>query len=476
MSTDVAADEEPRGLSRRSMLSRSAGVGIALSGTFTGLFGSGTAAAGATDRAGKAPQGAAGYGPLVDDPAGLLALPAGFSYTIVAQSGVTKLESGEPTPSDPDGTASFVRHGGNGSVLIVNHEVGGGEPDPVPAVKGFTYDPAAGGGTTTVEVDKHGKRVREYVSLAGTHNNCAGGKSPWRTWLTCEEAESLDGQTKPHGYVFEVDPYDMDANRDPKPIKALGRYAHEALVIDPDTGTIYLTEDAGNPNGLLYRWTPPEDALPLGKGVLRTLADDAGMLEALKASTLDGAHVPDLSVATSPGTTYRAEWVVVPDRDAKTVSTRKQFTDAQVTRSRKLEGMWWGDGGAYFVCSFARFTDGSAAQHDGQVWFLDPLEETIELKLHFAYTPADQDTDPDGPDNITVSAYGGLIIAEDGEGKQHLVGSTESGEPFLFARNDDPEDSEFTGPNFSHDKKILFANIQTPGYVLAIQGPFTKQR
>jgi secreted PhoX family phosphatase len=467
---------EPAGLSRRSVLTRSAtGVGIALTGSYAGLFGAAPAGAKGHPGNGKPPKGEVGYGPLVDDPAGLLALPAGFSYTLVAESGVTTLESGEPTPSDPDGTASFVRHGGNGSVLVMNHEVGGGEPNPVPRIPGFTYDPVAGGGTTNLEVDKDGNRLREYVSLAGTHNNCAGGKSPWDTWLTCEEAESLSGQSKPHGYVFEVDPYDQDANRDPKPIKALGRYAHEALVIDPDTGTIYLTEDAGNPNGLLYRWTPPEEALPLGKGVLRTLADDAGVYEALKASTLSGAHVPDLSVATEPGTTYRAAWVTVPDRDAKTVSTRKQFTNDQITRSRKLEGMWWGDGGAYFVCSFARLTDGSAAQHDGQIWFLDPLDETIELKLHFAYTPLDQDGDPDGPDNITVSAYGGLIIAEDGEGKQHLVGSTENGEAFFFARNDHPEDSEFTGPTFSHDKKILFANIQTPGHVFAIQGPFKKQ-
>ena len=478
MSPDLRFDDEAgSGLSRRSMLTRSAaGAGIALSGSLAGLFGSGTSPAGAQDRAGRAPKGAAGYGPLVDDPNGLLSLPAGFSYALVAQSGVTRLDSGEPTPSDPDGTASFVRHGGNGSVLVVNHEVSGGEPYPVPRTSGFTYDPAAGGGTTNVEVDKDGNRIREYVSLAGTHNNCAGGRSPWQTWLTCEEAESLTGQTKPHGYVFEVDPYDQDANRDPQPIKALGRYAHEALVIDPDTGTIYLTEDAGSPNGLLYRWTPPAQIMPLGKGALRSLSADAGVLEALKASTLGGAHVPDLSVATTPGTTIRAEWVAVPDRDATTLSTRKQFTNAQITRSRKLEGMWWGDGGAYVVCSFARLSDGSAAQHDGQVWFVDPLAETIELKLHFAYTPLDQDGDPDGPDNITVSAYGGLIIAEDGDGKQHLVGSTDSGQTFFFARNEDPEDSEFTGPNFSQDKRILFANVQSPGYVYAIKGPFRRQR
>jgi secreted PhoX family phosphatase len=476
MSTFTETDQTGGGISRRVALRRSAaGVGIALTGSYSGLFGAGGADAHAKGESAAA-AGEAGYGPLVDDPAGLLSLPEGFSYKIVAESGVTRLEGGEPTPSDPDGTASFVRRGGNGSVLVNNHEVNGSEPYKVPAVPGFVYDPAAGGGTTNIEVDDEGNRIREYVSLAGTHNNCAGGKSPWNTWLTCEEAESLSGQTKPHGYVFEVDPYDQDANRDPKPIKALGRYAHEALVVDPEAGTIYLTEDAGNPNGLLYRWTPPADALPLEKGVLRTLADDAGALDAMKASTLGGTHVPDLSVAVTPGTTYRVEWVTVPDRDARSLSTRKQFSASQVTRSRKLEGMWWGGGGAYFVCSFARTSDGSAAQHDGQIWFLDPLADTIELKLHFAYTPLDQDNDPDGPDNITVSAYGGVIIAEDGDGKNHLVGATPSGEPFFFARNDHPDDSEFTGPTFSPDKKILFANIQSPGHVFAIQGPFTRQR
>ena len=124
--------------------------------------------------------------------------------------------------------------------------------------------------------------------------------------------------------------------------------------------------------------------------------------------------------------------------------------------------MWWGDGGAYFVASFARTSDGSAAQHDGQVWFLDPGEDTIELKLHFAYTPSDQDSDPDGPDNITVSAHGGLIIAEDGDGKQHLVGATDGGEVFNFARNDFNE-SEFAGPTFSTDKKTLYASDPEPG-------------
>jgi len=471
-----SAPANDHGLSRRSVLTRSAaGLGIVLSGSLTGLFGAETDAAhgepGQVNGAGAAQQ--AGYGPLVPDPAGLLALPAGFSYSIIARSGVTKLDTGEPTPSDPDGTASFVRKGGNGDVLVNNHEVSGSEPFPVPHVAGFVYDDTAFGGTTTIEVDNTGNRVREYVSLAGTSTNCAGGKTPWDTWLTCEETEEIKG--KPHGYVFEVDPYDQDANRDPKPIKAFGRYAHESVVVDPRRGTIYLTEDATAPNGLLYRWTPPDEAHPLRHGSLRALAADAGTLEALTAFS-GGTLVRDLSVATEPGTTYEARWVPVPDRDATTVSTRKQFTDDQITRSRKLEGMWWGDDGAYFVASFARTSDGSAAQHDGQVWFIDPDAGTLELKLHFAFTPTDQDNDPDGPDNITVSAFGGLIIAEDGDGVNHLIGSTEGGEVFFFARNEDPENSEFTGPNFSHDKRFLFANVQSPGFVYAISGPFRRQR
>lgn len=467
--------ESDSAVSRRSLLTRSAasGVGIALIGNLNGLFGT-TAAAQVGGGRGK--PGAPGYGPLVPDPDGILSLPEGFTYTIVAQSGVTTLESGEKTPDDPDGMACFIRHGGNGSVLINNHEISGSEPNKVPPAPGFVYDAKAPGGTTTIEVDKDGNRVREYVSLAGTHTNCAGGRTPWETWLSCEETETIVAGGKRHGYVFEVDPYDQDANRDPKPIKALGRYAHESCVVDPHTGVIYLTEDASNPNGLLLRFTPPDEALPLGKGSLRELADDVGTLEAAKAFTLDGAHVPDLSVASEPGTTYRLEWVSIPERDATTTSVRKQFSNDQITRSRKLEGMWWGDGGAYFVASFARTSDGSAAQHDGQVWFLDPLDETIELKLWFAYTPDDQDSDPDGPDNITVSPYGGVIIAEDGEGRNHLVGSIDSGEVFFFARNELEGDNEFTGPTFSNNKKTLFACVQSPGHVFAIQGPFHKQR
>lgn len=454
-------------LSRRDVIARgtAGGLGLVLAGSLELLF-AGPAQAAA--------RGVIGYGPLVPDPAGVLSLPAGFSYKLVAESGVTTLDSGQKTPSDPDGTAAFHRRGG-GSVLVVNHEISGGEPDPVPPIPGFVFNPAVGGGTTTLEVDRDGRRVREYVSLAGTLNNCAGGRTPWDTWLTCEESEATVAGVK-HGFVFEVDPNDQDANLNPKPIRALGRFAHESVAVDPNEGIVYQTEDAGNPNGLFFRFTPPAISRLYGRGALKRLTDDAGKLEALRATTPDGQFVPDLSVAKTPGTRYRVVWVPVPDRTAATTPIRKQFAAGQVTRSRKLEGMWWDGDGTYFVASFARTSDGSAAQHDGQVWFFSPRKQTIELKLCFAYTPTDQDTDVDGPDNITVSPHGGVIIAEDGDGVNHLVGSNERGETFFVARNELDGDSEFAGPTFSENGRTLFANVQVPGRVYAITGPWKKLR
>jgi hypothetical protein len=148
-----------------------------------------------------------------------------------------------------------------------------------------------------------------------------------------------------------------------------------------------------------------------------------------------------------------------------------------VTGSRKLEGAWWADGGAYFVSSFARSSapDLSINEHDGQIWFYDPASESVTLQTLFGVNlDPDVDTDTyDGPDNITVSPYGGLVLAEDGKGIQHVMGVTDQGKAYPIARNE-LNDSEFCGPGFSADGRTLFVNIQSPGHVFAITGPWRR--
>jgi uncharacterized protein len=471
-------------VSRRTLLKSSAvALGVLGAGAVPGL----TLPVGALGAAAR--NGDGGFGPLQPDPAGLLDLPQGFAYSIVTQAGRPLAgQSGGIVPGRPDGTASFDGPWG-GVLLVNNHEQGATAPFPAVADPDFTYDPGTVGGTTTIFVDRHNDAVLEYVSLAGTFNNCAGGATPWGTWLTCEETEQRASGTiaKDHGYIFEVDPRDRDANRNPEPLTALGRFSHEAVVVDPWRGHLYLTEDANAPNGLLYRFTP--NRRPSSRHTLR----DGGVLEAM---SIPG--VTDLSTYSEVGTELPVAWKPVPDPSALVKgSTRKQFTyvdltnraapvtvpgeGGDITRSRKFEGAWWGNGRAFIVCSFARTNeagDWSLGAHDGQVWSYDPGRSTLRLEVFFPLNPDPSGTtadQPDGPDNITVNPWGGLFLAEDGLGDQHLVAVSESGEPFIFARNR-VSGSEFTGVNFSPDRQTLFANIQDDGYVFAITGPFGRLR
>ena len=471
-------------LSRRELLTRgsAAGVGIAFAGSLETLFGAAPAHA-----AKQTAAEAVGYGPLVPDPAGRLDLPQGFSYRVLSESGRPDSD-GLAIASKHDGMAAFPR-GGGGVRLVTNHEQDAANDGPrvVGPAGTPTFNPSAFGGTSTIEVDASGAVVSHRVSLAGTQTNCAGGRTPWGTWLTCEETEGTVAGVR-HGWVFEVDP--LGRHTSAAPITGMGRYAHEAVAVDPATMTAYLTEDASDPFGLFYKFVPTDDSGTPGS------YHRGGELFAMH---VPGVEDDDLSTVQRVGTTlHGVRWVPVPDPAATSVSVRRQFnhrpykrsvggaivlqggrTDGlDVTRSQKLEGAWFGDGAVFFVASYSRTggTDDGAAAHEGQVWKYDPRHETLVLDLVFT----GGDTRFDSPDNITVSPYGGgVVLAEDGDGDQLLVGTASNGLPFVLARNalnvgtgDDPEYSEFAGATFSDDGRTLYVNVQSPGLTYAITGPW----
>ncbi|WP_328988551.1 PhoX family protein [Kribbella sp. NBC_01245] len=426
------------------------------------------------------------FPPLVDDPKGLLALPPGFKYTVVTSAGETKLKTGQPTPGSHDGNAVF--NDGRNYLLIQNHEIGGNNALGVPQIEGTVYDPGVGaaGGCTVISVDRDGRNRGEWVGISGTLTNCAGGHTPWGTWLTCEETEGkANGTTrlKDHGYVFEV--WADGETAHPVPLKALGRYAHEALAVDKSRTHIYLSEDASGPNGLFYRWSAPA-GYRLGAQSWKDLANvDFGTYEAMAILGDDGKPIPDVAYLTSAQLLrpFRVAWVPVPDRDAVSVSCRKQLADGTVTRGKKFEGVFGTDEGVYVVNSYAKSgtsdlpTD--AVPHDGMVWFYSYKAKTIQLVTYFPENAAADKGDAakyfdynfDGPDNVTVTPWGSLVLAEDGNASSHILSSTPGGPTYAIARNM-LNDSEFCGPAFSADGRILFVNIQDPGLTLAITGPW----
>ena len=441
------------GIHRRSFIS---GVGsLVAAGSMARVIGSASPA--------RARAGFTGYGDLVPDPAGVLDLPPGFKYAILSREG-DPLSLAGIVPSNHDGMGSFSA-GFRGISLVRNHEVDLSDVEedaklPVPLLEGANYDPDGTGGTTTLLVGRDRKLLEHCVSLSGTLNNCGGGRSPWKTWLTCEETEDI--LSKPHGYIFEVDPRKAG---NPEPIVAMGRFAHEAVAFDR-RGVGYLTEDAGGPLGCVYRFVPNQ--LLGGKGSLHA----GGTLTAMAVSGVAG----DLSVVQEPGTTLPITWVPVANANpgADDATVREQAQAKGATPIRKAEGIWLGfDGTIWFVSSYAEGPDAEEADaatdavHAGQIWRLDPEGETIELVAFFP-----EGSPYDGPDNITAGPHGYAIACTDGEDDQWLVGIGNDGGTFPFAFNA-MNDVEFAGATFSPSGQTLFANIQEgPAITLAIWGPW----
>ncbi|MDT0344115.1 PhoX family protein [Streptomyces litchfieldiae] len=405
------------------------------------------------------------YGPLYpvkDEATGLelLRLPRGFEYISYGWTG-DLMSDGTRTPSAHDGMAAFRRRDGK-VALVRNHERGGYDG----AFTEPAYNPAAGGGTTNLVFDPDsGAFLESRGSLSGTIRNCAGGPTPWGTWLTCEETTEVGPDGTRHGYVFEV-PFDGDG--DPAPLKEMGRFSHEAVAVDPRTGIVYLTEDA-TPSGF-YRY------LPRRPGRLAA----GGELQMMVIETPGGGSYSTYTDGT--GVEYRTSWVTIPNPDYAPGETRPALQGSALGGAvfTRLEGAWWGNERVYIVST----SGGPTGQ--GQVFEYDPREERMEVL--FASPDASV---LNNPDNICVSPRGGIVLCEDGNAGEYLHGLTTDGEIFPFALNQvvipqggvpgksvapgDYSGSEWCGSTFEpRNGNWLFANAQNPGITFAITGPWRR--
>lgn len=377
------------------------------------------------------------------------------------------MTDGRPTPRAADGMGLFavsddiVR-------LVRNHE----DQDPpgvaIPLVsRELAYDPLAGGGTTTLELrlaaDGSPALLRDFVSLGGTTINCAGGITPWRSWLSCEETTFGRGRgwSVPHGYVFEV-PADADGPVRAEPIREMGRFTHEATAVDPATGFVFETEDYNRRSGF-YRYRPHTRGFLRGGGALEMLA-------------VRDEPQADLRTGQRPGEWREVEWVPIerpdpPEAERSATAVWREGFQAGGARFSRLEGCWYADRSIYFHA-----TNGGDAQL-GQVWRYVPGREALVLVFE---SPSEDVLA--GPDNLTVSPRGGILICEDNGGATHLRALSPSGEIFPLARNL-LNTREFAGACFTSDGRTLFVNLQGDtismgaghlGHTFAIWGPWER--
>ncbi|MEW6272198.1 MAG: alkaline phosphatase PhoX [Thermodesulfobacteriota bacterium] len=416
-------------------------------------------------------------GPLRRDPNGLLDLPTGFSYRVVSRTG-DAMGDGLRVPGAADGMGAFA--GPDGKTIVVrNHELvieqaSLGPYGPanellgkVPA--GKLYDagaagvPAMGGTTTFVWDTRTGELAAQWLSLAGTVRNCAGGPTPWGSWISCEESVVTPGgaYAREHGWNFEVPASPTPGLVEPVPLKAMGRFYHEAVAFDPASGCVFQTEDL--PDGLLYRFVPND----------RTRLAAGGRLQAFKAC--DCKHGIDLRNWTSReaaiGELINAEWVDLDDVESPKDDLHRRGAALGATPFARGEGMWRGADGIYVAC-----TSGGVARR-GQIfrYVPSPYEGTPQEKdepgtLELFVEPNDGER-LDMGDNLTVAPWGEVIVCEDGSGEQFMRVVDLNGELHPLARNA-LNASELAGATFSPDGSTLFVNVYDPGITLAVTGPW----
>jgi hypothetical protein len=309
------------------------------------------------------------------------------------------------------------------------------------------------------------KVVHQNLSLMGTIRNCAGGTTPWGSWLTCEEDLTRPGPraTKDHGWVFEV-PATARTAIEPVPLKALGRFNHEAAAVDPRTGIVYLTEDRND--GLLYRLIPAAKGELVRGGRLQALAFvEAGLTD---SRNWEGVKV-------TPRKWYETRWIDLDQPESPEDDLRKRGNAQGAVLFARGEGIHMGDGELYFTC-----TSGGAAKV-GQVMRYRPSrfegrpEERREPGRMEIFLESPGIEEYNFGDNLTVAPNGHLMVCEDQYTRNvnnHLRGVTPAGQPYDFGRLH--IQTELAGACYSPDGSTLFVNVYSPGKTLAITGPWRR--
>jgi len=432
----------------------------------------------------KLPADAAGvgYGELVRDDENRIDLPRGFSYQLISQVGET-MDDGLVVPGSPDGMAAFAGPDGL-TILIRNHELNPdqsqgpfgnrnrlfGKVDSRKVFDDGNLRTPGLGGTTTLVYDILGRKlVRQYLSLAGTHRNCAGGPTPWGSWLTCEESVQRIGRgdrgqkfvaAVDHGWVFEVPASAEVGLVDPRPIRAMGRFNHEAVAVDPPTGVVYMTEDRAD--GLLYRYLPRTPGKLHEGGRLQAL----GLRDNSQGETRNWDRT---RIAT--GSSQPVHWIDMENIESPSDDLRYRGFLAGAARFARGEGIWYGDKELFFACT------SGGHEEAGQIWRYIPSEHEgteEELKspgrLELFVEPNDTRL-LNNADNLTVAPWGDVVLCEDrNRSVVRLVGVTPQGGIYTLAHS--RLRTEFAGATFSPDGSTLFVNAQGKGMTFAITGPW----
>ncbi len=439
-----------------------------------------------------APSGLAGCAARLDpqrlqlraDPAQILDIAEGFTYTVVSRAG-DMMSDGLKVPGAHDGMGAFAGEKGR-VVLICNHELLPSQRDQSAFADGFEqlpaglterfYDrggsrtPGCGATTTTIYDPARRATERQYLSLAGTELNCAGGATPWGSWLSCEECFESPGigltlsgfatRDQRHGYVYEI-PAAAQGLVEPRPLRSMGRFEHEAAAVHPESGIVYMTEDRHH--GLFYRYLPD----------IPGRLDAGGRLQALSLPSLRSpmTHNWGYRHDVAAGARVVARWIDLDDVDPVDNDLRLRGAALGAATFARGEGLCIAGGDAVFTCTIG------GQERLGQVFRYrpSPHEGTArERRMPGNLTllaEAGADSLLRHADNLTFAPWGDLIICEDNEVRCGLVGLRPNGSQYLIAKNN-YSNSELAGVCFSPDAKTLFVNIQYPGMTLAITGPW----